>query len=598
MTKPWEAYQSKPWENYTKEFPDVPQVDETGNLIIPPSAPVEDESRPVSDVVKGLGETLQSAAEGTFMGLPMYMAGAVEGLYRRFTEEGFSPEDAGRLAMERASSVMSPIESQTGQDIAGVVENVTSALPPILGVAGGQLPVLAQGGAGTRAALQNLDADLAKRIDSLPQIEPLTKRGQTQQKIAELIKLGEGDKETALFELASGNPKTASGKLRQKYLSSPIVDDLEAIEAKKQGFGEGVLAAVKASGPEDKKAMEKMVDIMEKGRKNERFMQKNRPSDIAGENLMNRIRVIKGANKKSGKELDRVANELKGQRVNATPLTQKFIDDLSGMGIVIGNDLKPIFIGSDIEGVKPAENLISNVVKRMTTGKEPDAYDLHRMKRFLDEQVTYGKGQTTEGLSGRTEKVIKDLRRNIDNTLDQQFPEYDRANVVYADTIGALNALQDVVGKKMDLTGPNADKALGTDLRQVMSNRKSRIRMLDSLDDIEETANKYINYTTPETIDGKLLLPDPGYFSKKGFADDLLTQILFADELDKVFKPAARTSFEGLTGRQQLQRRADVLTSGGRENIILEKGGEILEKAKGINEENAFKAIKDLLKKR
>ena len=79
------------------------------------------------------------------------------------------------------------------------------------------------------------------------------------------------------------------------------------------------------------------------------------------------------------------------------------------------------------------------------------------MKRFIDEQVTYGKN--ARGLWGRP-RVLKSLRHNLDGLLDEASQPTNQVNTQYAETRGALDAPQDVAGKKMDFTGANADKAM------------------------------------------------------------------------------------------------------------------------------------------
>ena len=212
------------------------------------------------------------------------------------------------------------------------------------------------------------------------------------------------------------------------------------------------------------------------------------------------------------------------------------------------------------------------------------------MKKFIDEQVTFGK--SAEGLSGKTESVLKNLRRNLDKTLDSTFTEYDRVNTTFAETIGAIDALQDVAGKKLDLTGKSADEATGQLLRRVMSNAQSRVNLVDALDQIEGVATKFKDRRIGSA--GEFLLEGPAA-ARRGFDDDLLSQVLFADELDKVFGSTARTSFKGQI-EQAVGRAGGAVTPGGQQNLIVEAAGKLAEKARGINQENAFKSIKELLK--
>lgn len=424
-------------------------------------------------------------------------------------------------------------------------------------------------------------------------IELFQTQSPTKQRIARLIQEGSTDVETAKFQLIEPPPSNVgpqvklTGEPEVPRLEGPAVEptklqeslriggprvqkDRLATKAIKQGFDEGVIAAVKGSSPSDRTSMRKMVNIMERGKKNARFAVTNRPSDVVGDSLMDRVRTVQKINQDAGKRLDGVAKSLKGQQVDFQPSVDSFINDLGDMGISVTDDLKLNFSGSDIEGLAGPERAIAQVFNRMKSTRPPDAFDLHRMKRFIDEQVTFGKN--AEGLAGRSEAVLKRLRRSLDQTLDSNFPEYDAVNTQYSETIGALDALQDVAGRKMDLTGPNAEKATGTLMRRLMSNAQSRVTLLDSINQIEDVAKKF---------GGK-------------FKDDLLSQVLFVDELDSVFGPVARTSFQGQI-KQGVGAAIEAKTSP--VTAALRAGGAVVEKARGINQEGAFKAIKKLLQR-
>lgn len=409
----------------------------------------------------------------------------------------------------------------------------------------------------------------------------------TKQRIAKLIEEGSTDIETAKFKLEPGKegvtdiPRTKI----QEFLDiggPKVKTDKVAVEAINQGFDEGVIAVIKGANPVDKAKMLKAVDIMEKGKKNALFAKKNRPSDIAGNVLIERFASVVAANKIAGKELGEVANSLRNQEVDFDPAVNSFIDDLGSIGVTLTNDLKPIFSGSAIEGISGAEKIVTQIINRMKNIKSPDGKKLHDFKKFIDEQVTFGK--RVEGLSGRTEGILKNLRFNIDQALDTKFPEYDRVNTVFSETRGAIDSLQDVAGKKMDLSGPNARKAAGTLLRGLMSNIKSRVRLLDSVNEIEAVDLKHGAGKIP-----KLPGESPG-------RSDLLTQILFADELDSVFGPVASAGFQAEVGKGVKRGIAGATTKAGAIDLGIAAAGEVAERVKGINQAGAFKSIKELLK--
>jgi len=383
------------------------------------------------------------------------------------------------------------------------------------------------------------------------------------QKIAKMIEEGSSAKITAKYKI------DPTAKLREKMtVGAPkLIKDRQAIETLTQGFDEGIVATVKASTPADKFAMSKMVNIMQKAKADAKYAATHRPSDVVGDSLMKRFRVVYGVNRSAGKQLDKVAKTLKGRSADSTPAVNKFMDDLDNMGITVDEEGLLNFVGSDVDGLEGPIKIITRIFARAKPGRQ-DAYGLHRLKRFIDENVSYGK--TGEGLSGKAEGIVKSLRRNIDGILDNQFPAYNKVNTKYAETIGVIDDFQAIAGKKMDLTGPNAEKAVGTLMRRIMSNTQSRIRLLDSINSIENMAAKH---------GGK-------------FGDDLLTQVMFADELDRVFGTVARTSFQGQIS-QAVDRAATAATSP--TMAAVQATGRSVESLRGINEENAFKAIKALL---
>lgn len=393
----------------------------------------------------------------------------------------------------------------------------------------------------------------------------LIPQSKTKQKIAKLIEEKSTDEATAPYQLKK-RPKLLE---YMKIGSQKIESDSLAQGAIKQGFDKSVIAAVKGASPEDKKKMIKMVSVMEKARSNARYGMTNRPGDVAGKSLMDRFNVIRKKNTEAGRALDGVAKSLKGSEVDVSSSVNSFLANLDDMGIKLKNDFTLDFYESDIEGLPEVEKILTNITKRMSPSRVPDAYDVHRLKKFIDEQVTYGK--PIEGLKGKTLGILKKLRSNIDRNLDSMFPEYNEINTIYSDTVKTLNNFKDIAGKKMDLSGDSANSAVGTLLRRVMSNQQSRVRLLDSLDNIESTAKKYGG----------------------NFNDDIMTQILFIDELDKVFKPIARTSFQGQIG-QALDRASSTVISPVAGAVSM--AGKAADNIRGINEKAAFKSIKELLK--
>lgn len=411
----------------------------------------------------------------------------------------------------------------------------------------------------------------------------------TKQRIARMLEEGSTDVETAQFKLLSPEGVPANPTRLQEFLNvggPKVKTDNIAKETIKQGFNEGIIAAVKGSSRADKLKLEKMVEVMQRGKANSLYAAKNRPSDIAGDTLLQRVQVIRTANRQAGADIDLASIDLKGSSLDILGPVTKFGESLDSLGVVLipngSGGFRPDFKESQLS---PGDRgPISEVIRQMNIrGQgEIDAFNVHKMKRIIDNNVTYGRVKT--GMSGDAERALKSFRSDLDGALDSNFPAYNAANTKYSETISALNSIQDVAGRKMDLSGGNADKALGTLLRRTLSNEQSRIRLVDSIDEIEAAAKNY-GGTAANAIDG----PSLG-------KEDLLTQVLFVDELDAVFGPVARTSFQGQIDQALKQGVNAATTQAGAIDAGVSVAGKLAEKARGINQEAAFKSIKALLK--
>jgi hypothetical protein len=351
-----------------------------------------------------------------------------------------------------------------------------------------------------------------------------------------------------------------------------IVNDPVAKEVIKQGFDQGTVATIKGASATDKAAMNKALDILEKAKVDKKYAALNRSSDVVGETAMKRYTAVNNLKNTAGKELDVVAKTLKGQKADPTPAVQSFIQDLSDLGVTFKNG-KAVFKGSQIEGVKPAQSLINKAIKRMNEVGD-DGFDLHNLKKYLDEQLNYGK--TAEGLSGRTESIMKGLRANIDSILDNQFPAYNEVNTQYSTAKNALADFLDAAGSKFDVSKPGAEKQVGTLMRRILSNAQSRVQVTNAMQNLQDIAGTY----------------------GTKFDDDIISQLVFVDELERVFGSQAPTSMLGLIDKAKgaTTMAGKMKSSEGIFDLALQLGGEQLEKVQGKNPDNLIKSLRDILR--
>lgn len=354
------------------------------------------------------------------------------------------------------------------------------------------------------------------------------------------------------------------------------VSDKAAKEAIRQGFNAPTVAFAKGSAKPDRAKFLKMLNVKRKGLDDLNFARSNRASDVVGDSLAQRIKHIKRVNQSAGQRIDQVAKGLKGERVDISGAKKGFIDSLDSDGVSVSLDADTgrnvaSFAGSSFEDIPAAQKAIQSMINRLDRlGDSADALQAHRAKRFIDESISLG-GQSGQGLTGRAQRSILELRKGIDDTLDSQFKDYARVNEAYSDTIGALNAFQDAAGSKVNLLGENAPKAIGTASRRLLSNAQSRVNMIDAITDIERVAEK----------------------TGAKFADDIASQAQFADILDGAFGTSAQTSLAGevgkVSGGQVVRGVAEPVSA------ALEAGAGKIANLRGVNQGAAFRSLESIL---
>lgn len=574
-------------DEFTQRFGDIPDID---GIV----APQEQAPEPsMGEKALGLAEAGLTTATGATGGLVGMVGGTLQGLIDEIRSGEFGSNEAANRIEKRATELMTALtyqpRTEEGQEYVQDIGDAGAALAPLAGLAG----PMAQIGALSKAAMPQTQAAANQAAKMAQPARSASKalfeyQSPVKQRIAQLLESGIPEEDTARFRITKPSlpsPDKPQSKVLQALNAggAKVAKDKIAIGAIDQGFDEGVIASIKVASKADKTDMVKMLNVFEKGKSNQLFAAKNRPSDVIGGRVLNIFNEVKAANRKAGTDIDRASKSLKGMQVDSAPIGRKFIADLANMGIGVGDDMKLIFKGSDVEDLANVERTLSTVFRRMTGDKAPDAYELHRMKRFIDEQVAYGKAG--EGLTGKSESLLKSLRRDIDGTLDSKFESYDKANTMYSDTIQALDDIQTVAGKRMDLSGENADKALGTLMRRVLSNAQSRVNIVDALSSLDDVAKKYPSQLA---IEGA---------KKAGPKSDLTQLILFADELDARFKPVARGSFAGKI--DQVVNRGARTVTGSPETAVTDVAAGLaargFNKIKGINDDNALKAMRELL---
>jgi len=341
--------------------------------------------------------------------------------------------------------------------------------------------------------------------------------------------------------------------------------------------------AMKGSSDTDIDGMSKQLDTMQEIRKNPLVAMTKRPADVPGSMLNQRLKHIFKLKKDAGDQMDAIANSLKGGApVDVSKALQGVSRKLEGYGIEVDPVTHKVnYKNSVFDGLKTPQNAISRLVKKLSTLSKKtnlDAHDIHVLKKFIDEGVSYG-GKSDTGLMGSIEVMLKDFRHGINTALGEKFPEYKRVNTQYSEAMDSLESLQKATGASINFKGNHLETALGTSLGKLMSKYPSRQNMINAVNQIDEISRKY---------GGE-------------YDDNINLQVLFANELDYQFGDVARASHAASVARGT-KEAANVAT--GQKTIFgtgLEYAAGKYDDFRGVDQDGAMKAMReyvDSIKKR
>ena len=378
----------------------------------------------------------------------------------------------------------------------------------------------------------------------------------------------------------AGDAVAAGFKLNPKGKAVPDFGQRQAI---KQGFDDGTVSLAAGSSPADKQKMLKMLNIVERSKGDKRFAALNRSDDVIGESIKGRLDMVMKANKIAGNRVRFEAKKLAGKEADMSGAVSQFADDLDEIGVnLVPTDgrLIPDFTNSRVQFNAAAKKAIANVTQRVNAVGD-DALQGHELKKLIDDVVTFGKTKT--GLAGEGERVLKRLRANVNQTLGENFPSYKKANDLFSDTITVIDDVKSAAGSKIDITGDNADKALGTVSRGIMSNNRGRQEVINTLNSLEDATKKLAS--------GELGKKNPDIF--KALDDDLVNQAVFAEELKQRFGAEAKTS---LAGEAEKAVGAGVRAAAGDTfGLAADAARGASRKLSGIDDQSAFKAMRLIL---
>jgi len=308
------------------------------------------------------------------------------------------------------------------------------------------------------------------------------------------------------------------------------------------------------------------------------LMEVLRPSDFAGDAMMDRYRFVRQKMDEARLELDRIAkNDLKGKSVDVQPALDAMAETFGDLKIKVAGKSpsgKPILDFSDsiILKDRSAQRVIKDVLDLMGQGGKPDAARLHDLKRQIDALVEYSK-TPQKGLTPKGEKFAKQMRSIINDQLRSISDDYARVNDVLSEGLDIIDEFRSAVGKRVDFASPKSDRAIGRELRKLFSNYRTR----DQLDNVV------------------VRLDDMSSRLGGDYQTNVHALSRFANALDDRFGASAKTSFQGDIESAGKNVVRDIPMSKSELAVhALQKGAD---KMRGVSAPRAFETMEDLLRR-
>lgn len=392
-------------------------------------------------------------------------------------------------------------------------------------------------------------------------------------------------REAAEQQLRAGGREATLAPLMVRE-SGRIGRDPLAVEAIKQWDDPGLVRAVVTATPETKQRMLDMLEMRRRIGLSKRTGMYMRPTDITGQSAADRIQFLGEVLQNERRALDDIArNQLAGRLVNREPVIREFGEQLDALGAKAvqteTGDFVLDFSGSQISQNKTAQKVIRQVYALLNEPQPVDALRMHNLKKQLDEIIDYKKS-IGQGLSVAGQRVIRNVRRSLNDEVRRVSDEanlgYSEVNDSLAELLTLFDNLDDVTGRTTNILDASAAQKMGQQFRKTMSNYGVRTDLLNAIQELDAMAAKY-----------------GGEFN-----DDMLDLAMFANALDTRFEPVASTSFRGeiVAAQQQAAREQAIRTAarGDLSEMFFGKLMESYQKLRGVTDEQAYKAMEELLR--
>jgi len=396
--------------------------------------------------------------------------------------------------------------------------------------------------------------------------------------VGNLLAKRKATRDAASSALQAGQPETVTARWRLQEQGQGVpelVPDVPAREALRQNVPEDMILSVKSGTPKDVSVMQEMIALQKRRDANPSIRILQRPSNIAGQTVLDRVQDLQSVRKEAQEDLTGLAQRtLQGKPADVQPIMEEFMYRLDDMGIGMADDGSLDFgaMGvSEVTGNKGVQRTLEAINSVFASaGSDPDGLSVHRMKKALDGVIS--RASTKGSLQGQTRNIAEDMRRRL-NELAQSIDstgEYAEINGEYSRATAALEDLNEIMPSRVDLDDDAAVGTMGDLLRRLTGNQSvTREDLLQRLQRLDASAKEF------------------GF----QYDDDVVVQAAFLRDMENVFGPLADSSF-GADITRAVTQGGDGGVKGRMVDAVRSQTGRMM----GIDRDNAYSAIEELLR--
>ena len=222
----------------------------------------------------------------------------------------------------------------------------------------------------------------------------------------------------------------------------------------------------------------------------------NRPVNVIGQSLANRVKKLDSIKKKASSDVGKIINSDIGQKqINTTNARNNFVNALRESDIDVGFDADGNLIADTSRTLANTGEVLSdaklnNVLKRLQSGNMT-AKDAHRLKRNVRELVSFDAAAPGAArVSAEIENTVKNLGTDLNAEISNVSPAYKRANQKFSDSIDVLKEVDRMLGKRLMVGDELAESKLGALSKRIGTNLASREDVIAMVEGVDSALNK------------------------------------------------------------------------------------------------------------